>query len=198
MHKLDIAYTDDVILKFKTYLFELKKWNRAYNLTSLKRDEDIIIKHFLDSLLYLKFIPDNGFKICDIGSGAGFPGIPIALVKPGTNISLIEPSRKKASFLRHIKKTLSIKNIEIIEKRVENVSDNFDIALSRALFSISELIEKASQLLKKTGYIIVSKGPKYEEDLISIPEGKKIEIMSVDLPFTDIKRYLIKISLSQP
>jgi 16S rRNA (guanine527-N7)-methyltransferase len=198
LHKLDIAYTDDVILKFKTYLFELKKWNRAYNLTSLKRDEDIIIKHFLDSLLYLKFIPDNGFKICDIGSGAGFPGIPIALVKPGTNISLIEPSRKKASFLRHIKKTLSIKNIEIIEKRVENVSDNFDIALSRALFSISELIEKASQLLKKTGYIIVSKGPKYEEDLISIPEGKKIEIMSVDLPFTDIKRYLIKISLSQP
>lgn len=110
---------------------------------------------------------------------------------------MIEPSRKKAAFLRHIKRILNIKNIDIIEKRVEDTTDNYDIALSRALFDISELIKKASHLLKKTGYFIVSKGPRYEEELISLPENIEIEKVVVDLPFTDIKRYLIKIKLSR-
>ena len=81
-----------------TYLSELKKWNRAYNLTGLAKDEDIIIKHFLDSLLYLKAIPQGALQVADIGTGAGFPGIPITIIRPEIEMYLIEPSGKKVRF----------------------------------------------------------------------------------------------------
>ncbi|MEW6215889.1 MAG: 16S rRNA (guanine(527)-N(7))-methyltransferase RsmG, partial [Nitrospirota bacterium] len=94
---------------FMTYLSELKRWNKAYNLTSLSKDEDIIIKHFLDSLLYLKAIPDGEIKIADVGSGAGFPGIPLKIIRPEIEMYLIEPSRKKSAFLRHIIRQVGLK-----------------------------------------------------------------------------------------
>ncbi len=197
--EIKISPTDEILSKFETFLFELKKWNRAYNLTALKKDEDIIIKHFLDSLLYLRLIPDRPFYICDIGSGAGFPGVPIAIVRPDLKIDLIEPSRKKASFLRHIKRILSLKNIEVLEKRVEDIDKNlYDMAVTRALFSIKELIDKAANVLKKDGYFIISKGPKFEDELKDLAENVNVEILPVNLPLTDIKRYLIKILLPQP
>lgn len=148
-------------------------------------------------MLYLKLIPEEKLKICDIGSGAGFPGIPIAIVRPQIDITLIEPSKKKTAFLRHMKRVLSLKNIEILEKRVEDVTDLFDIAVSRALFNIEELIKKASHLIKKDGYFVLSKGPRYKEELITIPKSINTEVMEIDLPFSDAKRYLIKVYLSR-
>lgn len=197
--EIKISPTDELLSKFETFLFELKKWNKAYNLTALKKDEDIIIKHFLDSLLYLRLIPDRPLHICDIGSGAGFPGVPIAIVKPDLRIDLIEPSRKKSAFLRHLKRILSTKNVEVLEKRVEDVSEKiYDIALTRALFTIGELITKAAHVLKKDGYFVISKGPKFEDELKDLAENINVEILPVNLPLTDIKRYLIKIRLPQP
>ncbi|MEM3112747.1 MAG: 16S rRNA (guanine(527)-N(7))-methyltransferase RsmG, partial [Candidatus Anstonellales archaeon] len=93
---------------FMTYLAELKKWNRVYNLTGLRTDEDIIIRHFLDSLLYLKAIPEGGLSIADVGSGAGFPGIPIKIMRPDIQLALIESSRKRSAFLRHIIRILRL------------------------------------------------------------------------------------------
>ena len=100
--ELGLPSSDEQINAFMTYLSELKKWNRAYNLTGLAKDEDIVIKHFLDSLLYLKAIPQGALHIADVGTGAGFPGIPITIIRPETEMHLIEPSGKKAVFLRHI------------------------------------------------------------------------------------------------
>jgi 16S rRNA (guanine527-N7)-methyltransferase len=193
---IQISPTDEILSKFEIFLFELKKWNKTYNLTALKSDEDIVIKHFLDSLLYLRLIPDKPFYICDIGSGAGFPGVPIAIVRSDLKIDLIEPSRKKTAFLRHLKRILSINNIEVLEKRVEDVSEGiYDIALTRALFTIKELIIKARHVLKKDGYFIISKGPKFEDELKTFLENINIEIFPAKLPLTTIERYLIKISL---
>lgn len=93
-----------------------------------------------------------------------------------------------------MKRVLSLKNIEILEKRVEDVTDLFDIAVSRALFNIEELIKRASHLIKKDGYFVVSKGPRYKEELMLL-ENINTEVMEVDLPFSDAKRYLIKIYL---
>jgi 16S rRNA (guanine527-N7)-methyltransferase len=190
-----IEPSEKILDSFISYLLELKKWNKAYNLTALKKDEDIVIKHFLDSLLYLRFIPQGGWSICDMGSGAGFPGIPIAIVRPELNIVLIEPSRKKTAFLRHIKRTLSLKNIEVIEARAEDTHRQFDIAMTRALFEIGELIKKAGHLLKRDGFFILNKGPKFEDEMQRIQGRAMVETLSVGLPLTSVQRNLIKVSL---
>ena len=106
--ELGFTPSKEQINAFMIYLSELKKWNKAYNLTGLEKDEDIIIKHFLDSLLYLKAIPNGEIRIADIGSGAGFPGIPIKILRPEIEMFLIEPSRKKSAFLKSYYPTTQI------------------------------------------------------------------------------------------
>lgn len=178
-------------MAFMTYLQELKKWNSAYNLTALRTDEDIIIKHFLDSLLYLKAIPEGEVSIMDVGSGAGFPGIPIKIMRPGIVMYLLEPSRKKASFLIHIIKTLELDKIEVIEKRVEDVESlNVDFAVTRALFDINDFMKKALPHVRKGGRLILSKGPKVKEELKKIKD-MNYELLTLTLPLSDIKRFII-------
>ncbi|MDI6801695.1 MAG: 16S rRNA (guanine(527)-N(7))-methyltransferase RsmG [Thermodesulfovibrionales bacterium] len=194
LNKLEIASSDIIISSFEQYLYELKKWNRAYNLTALKTDEDIIVKHFFDSLLYLKAIPDGVWSICDVGSGAGFPGIPVAIVRPELTITLIESSRKKCAFLRQIKKILLLKNTDVLEARVEDVKDrSFDIAVTRALFNVKDLIKKAGHILKKDGFFILNKGPRFEAEIKYLSQGVKFAIIKVLLPGTSLQRNLIKI-----
>ncbi|PIQ94541.1 MAG: 16S rRNA (guanine(527)-N(7))-methyltransferase RsmG [Nitrospirae bacterium CG_4_10_14_0_8_um_filter_41_23] len=181
---------------FMTYLTELKKWNKTYNLTGLKKDEDIIIKHFFDSLLYLEAMPVGDIKVADIGSGAGFPGIPIKIIRPEIEIYLIEPSGKKSAFLRHIIRKLELKKIEVIEKRIEEIKVNqelplsVDVAVTRALFSIMDFLKKATHIVKRGGIFILNKGPKVKEEL-KIISDIKYEIVTVNLPLTDIKRYIV-------
>jgi 16S rRNA (guanine527-N7)-methyltransferase len=183
---------------FMTYLSELKKWNKVYNLTGLKEDKDIIIKHFLDSLLYLKALPDGEIKIADIGSGAGFPGIPINIMRPEIKVYLIEPSRKKSAFLRHVIRQLGLKKVEVMEKRIEEIRVNqelaelLDVAVTRALFSIKDFIKKVSHIVKEDGILILNKGPKVDEELKKL-KGVKYEILPLNLPSSDIKRYLITV-----
>ncbi len=198
LSELGIKAANDIPGKFETYLHDLKKWNRAYNLTALKKDEEIIIKHFLDSLLYLKVIPEGQWSICDIGSGAGFPGIPMAVVRPELSVTLIEPSRKKTAFLRHMKNRLSLKNVEVIESRVENIKDRlFDIAVTRALFSVGDLIKKAGHVLKEDGFFVLNKGPKFEDEIKGIPGYVKFEIFPAALPGASLQRNLIKVYLPE-
>ncbi|GER93345.1 16S rRNA (guanine(527)-N(7))-methyltransferase RsmG [hot springs metagenome] len=192
LKELGIEPSDEIINRFDNYLFELKKWNRAYNLTALKNDEDIIIKHFFDSLLYLRVVPEGQRDICDIGSGAGFPGVPMAIVNTRLNITLIEPSRKKVAFLRHMKKALMLNNIEVLDKRIEDVRNMlFDIAVTRALFNIKDLIKEAGHILKEDGFFVLNKGPRFEDEIIGLPDNVKFEVITITLPCTSLQRYLI-------
>jgi len=197
---LGVAFSENHVNSFMTYLTELKKWNKTYNLTGLKKDEDIIIKHFLDSLLYLKVIPGGEIKVADVGSGAGFPGIPIKIIHPEIEMYLIEPSGKKAAFLRHITGTLRIEKIEVIEKRVEDLGKgqesflSVDIAVTRALFSIKDFIKKTSHIVRKGGILILSKGPKVKEELRKLTDIK-YEILILTLPLADIKRNIVIVNL---
>lgn len=189
---------DEVADKFILYLKELKKWNKTYNLTSIEDEKQIIVKHFIDSILYLSFIPQKPLKIADIGTGAGFPGVPISLVSPFLKIVLIEPSWKKCAFLKNIKRKLKIENIEIIRAKAEEVHNGFDIITSRALWSIRDFIKNCEPLLKKDGYFLISKSLKFEEEIKELPEAYKAEIKDFELPYLNSsqkggKRYIIKI-----
>jgi 16S rRNA (guanine527-N7)-methyltransferase len=194
--ELGLVPLDDRINAFMTYLFELKKWNKAYNLTGLRKDEDIIIKHFLDSLLYLNVMPHGDIKVADIGSGSGFPGIPIKIIRPEIEMYLIEPSGKKSAFLRHVVRQLQLEKIEVIEKRIEDIKigqelqSPVDVAVTRALFSIKDFVKKASHIVRQEGILILNKGPKVKEEL-KMFRDIKYEIVTVNLPLTDIKRHIV-------
>lgn len=174
---------------FLRYMDEIKRWRKVYSLTSLKDDTDIIINHFLDSLLYLNALPKTAIDIADIGSGAGFPGIPLKIIMPELRISLIEPSRKKAAFLRYVIRTLGLLNIEVIEKQVESIKDmKFDAVLTRALFKVNEFINKAGRLVQDGGVLIVSKGQGVADELKNIED---VKVITLKLPLTDIERNLV-------
>lgn len=197
--ELGLAGTSDKIDAFMTFLSELKRWNKAYNLTGLKSDDDIVIKHFLDSLLYLSAMPEGELKVADIGSGAGFPGIPLKIIRPEMEVYLIEPTAKKAAFLRHITRQLSLKKIEVVEKRIEEVKvcrglpSFMDAAVSRALFDVKEFVKKASHILKPGGKLILNKGPKVKEEL-KTPGDLKYELLDVRLPLSGIIRHIIVVT----
>lgn len=195
LKELGIEPGDSAISQFMIYIRELKKWSRAYNLTAIKEDRDIVVKHFLDSLLYLTAIPEGRWSICDIGSGAGFPGVPIAIVRPELNIVLNEPSRKKAAFLRHIRRMLSLNNVEVLECRVEDIRDRlFDIAVTRALFSIRDVIKKAGHIIKRDGFFILSKGPAGDE-FKNIPDNIKCEVVATVMLAGLLQRKIIKVTI---
>ncbi len=190
---LGIPYSQDQIEAFLVYLGELKKWNRAYNLTGLKTDADIIIKHFLDSLLFLKVLPPNIRSVADIGSGAGFPGLPIKIMRPELNMVLIEPSQKKALFLEHMRRTLGLRGIEIINGRIEDLQDVLvGAVVTRALFSTKEFMRKAGRILREGGVYILSKGPKVENELKDLHVRNMLR-QAVSLPFHNSTRQLVLI-----
>lgn len=188
---LDIPFTEDQINQFLIYLTELKKWNRAYNLTALKTDADIVVKHFLDSLLFLKVLPASVRSIADVGSGAGFPGIPIKIMRPEVEMVLIEPVQKKALFLEHMQRVLGMSGMRIMNIRVEGISDlTVDAAVTRALFSVGDFIGKAERILEEGGVLILSKGPKLDDELRGL-EISAIKREDIVLPFEESTRHLV-------
>lgn len=173
------------------YLSELSKWNRTYNLSGIKTTRDIVIKHFLDSLLFKKVVPPEVRSIADVGSGAGFPGIPLKIVEPGLRLYLIEPRHKKATFLRHICSLLGLEGVEILNRRVEDVTGlKVDAAVTRALFSASDFIKKAGGILAEGGILVLSKGPKVDEELKGT-DWDRIFLTDIPLPLAGITRRLV-------
>ena len=200
LNEIGISCSGEQAAAFMSYLSELRKWNRAYNLTSLKTDNDIIIKHFIDSLLYLKALPEGVIKLADIGAGAGFPGIPIKIIRPETDVALIEPSRKKAAFLRHIIRLLKLSGIIVIEERLENLGKEheglYDVIVSRATFDTREFLGTSCPYVRKKGILIISKGPKVSEELKKLkadpsPSGSVKEMHRLRLPFGGAERNLV-------
>ncbi len=189
--ELAIPFTEKEIAAFLVYLAELRKWNRAYNLTGLKKDEEVVVKHFLDSLLFLKVFPEGIRTVADIGSGAGFPGIPVRIVRPDLTLFLVEPAKKKTVFLRHIVSRLCLSDAEVIDARIEDIEGlRVDAAMTRALFSVEEFQRKAGRILNENGVLILNKGPKLREELKGL-DMKNISVTDLRLPFQNITRHLV-------
>ncbi len=195
LRELGFEATDAELVQFDIYLSELKRWSKAYSLTSLKTDKDIIVKHFLDSALYLCAIPAGVQSIADIGAGAGFPGVVLKILVPGLQVILIEPVQKKETFLRNLIGKLKLEGISTLRARVEDVSDiQVDAVCTRALFSVKEFVEQAGHIVRPGGLFILSKGPKGKEELAEArAKGISYKVSEVELPVEGSTRSLVTV-----
>ena len=191
---------------FDWYAAELQSWNQRFNLTSVTDREQIEIKHFLDSLSCLRVMhPEPGARIVDIGTGAGFPGIPIRIACPQVHMLLVESIGKKAQFCQHIVDELELTNVAVIHSRAEQVGrlpeyrEQFDWALARAVANLPTLLEYLLPLVKVGGGAIAQKGDTAPAEAQSarvamgVLGGELTEIIPVELPGVAETRHLIAI-----
>jgi 16S rRNA (guanine527-N7)-methyltransferase len=193
----ELGFENDPLLieKLEIYLATLKKWNRVYNLTAINEDTDIIVKHFLDSLSVNQYIQNSG-RILDVGTGAGFPGLILALFNPEKSFVLVDGVSKKISFLQEMIGKLNLKNVIAVHTKVEQykVAEQFDIIISRAFADIKKMTKLTSHLIKDGGKFIAMKGP----DVMSELDDIRLPFVYYDInvPFLEGTRKIIEIKNS--
>lgn len=175
------------------YIKLLLKWNSAYNLVATHNAKEILISHILDSLSIVPFIESG--PIIDVGSGAGFPGVPLAILFPQYQFTLIDSVGKKTHFLTQLKIELGLKNITVVQGRSENFQPShcYQLVVSRAVSSIENLVKKTQHLLCPSGKILVMKGQIPEQELENLPW--KYEISPLTVPHLFKERHLVTIYL---
>lgn len=200
--KINVQLNDEQIKKYFEYMTLLLDWNEKINLTAITEVDDVILKHFIDSMTIFKYI-ENEESIIDVGTGAGFPGIPIAIMKKDVKITLLDSLNKRINFLNEVCCELKINNVETIHGRAEEIGKNkehrekYDIAVSRAVANMSTLSEYLIPLVKIGGKCICMKGSEIEQELeqakFAIKElGGKIEkVEKFTLPDSDMERNII-------
>lgn len=198
---LNINIDNNTLDKLDEYYKILKEENSKYNLTRIIEKEDVYLKHFYDSLTITKIINLNNQSICDLGTGAGFPGLVIAIIFPNTKVTLIESNNKKCNFLTIVKEKLNLTNVTIINDRVEEYSKTnrelFDIVTARAVAPLKHLLEYGIPLVKIDGYFIAMKSNTKEEEINIDNYYNKLDIKEEDrivfnLPIENSLRTLIK------
>ena len=186
---------------FDLYLKELLKWNQKMNLTAIRTEKGVVLKHFLDSLSVFPYLSTIS-SLLDIGSGAGFPGIPLKMVKPSLEATLIDSVRKKVDFQKHIIRTLGLKGIEAIHGRVQDkeilqcMGEQFDMVISRAFSDLQTFLILSFPFLKRGGKVLAMKGDVSSEEigLLSKMEGARYRLQKTVpffLPFSSLKRSIL-------
>lgn len=200
--KIGIVLEEEQIEQFYQYEKLLLIWNEKINLTAITKPEEIILKHFIDSMTIAKYIGANK-KLIDVGTGAGFPGIPLKIIRKDIKITLLDSLNKRVQFLNEIIKQLKLEEIETVHGRVEEFGKNkkyrekFDYATSRAVANLTTLSEYLLPLVKIEGKCICMKGSTVKEEIdqsqkaIAILGGKIEEIEAFQLPESDIDRHII-------
>ena len=190
---LDLDNHEYLYTKLLIYIDLLIKWNKTYNLTSLTTKKDIITTHLLDCLSVVKKI--DGQRILDVGSGAGLPGLIIALARPATHLCLIDKVAKKTSFMKQAVLELELSNVEVIHGRVEDlrVKNPFDMIVSRAFSEVEKFISLTQHLVSKQGAWLIMKSKKImTEDLKKL--DKAFEVEPIIVPYLEAERYLVRIN----
>jgi 16S rRNA (guanine527-N7)-methyltransferase len=197
--KINIHLTQAQLEQFHLYAKTLVQWNKKMNMTRITSPQDIEIKHFFDSLALIPFIKKLKHKsILDVGSGGGFPGIPLSIVLPDTTFTLLDASRKRIHFLKYVSHLLGTQHIHVCCNRLESFTPdtNFDIIISRAFSDISSFSNLSKQFLDVSGRIIAMKGQYVYDELKKFDASNYIvTIKSYDLPVINQKRYLVMLAL---
>jgi 16S rRNA (guanine527-N7)-methyltransferase len=196
-----IRLNEKQVEAFDLYLRELLKWNQKINLTAIRSEKGIVLKHFLDSLSVYPYL-SKAASLLDIGSGAGFPGIPLKILHPSLEITLIDSVRKKIDFQRHIIRMLGLKGMEVIHGRIQDkeilqsMTERFDTVISRAFSDLQTLRLLAFPFLKKGGILLAMKGELGKEEirLFSKREETRYRLQgtaSFFLPKSSFKRSIL-------
>lgn len=186
----DFRLSKEQISKFEKYLELLLEWNERFNLTAITDKDEIEEKHFLDSLKLVEYFDIENKTLLDIGSGAGFPGIPLAIVKSTAKVTLLEANGKKVSFLHEVVKQLNLTNVEVIKGRAEEMKNRecFDVVTARAVKELNVLLEISFSLVKVGGCFIAYKGPSAKEEI----ENAKGAIMALGAEQPILVEYSLK------
>lgn len=174
------------------YLALLRRWNRVYNLTAVKSDTGILTRHLLDSLSVVPYL--QGKKVVDIGSGAGLPGVPVAVACPEKQITLLDSNAKRCRFLRQVQAELNMQNVKVVQQRAEEYrpAEKFDNLLSRAFSSLQDFIACSKHLLADGGQVLAMKGVWPGEEAAELPTGFIIKnVVKLTVPGLPEQRHLV-------
>jgi 16S rRNA (guanine527-N7)-methyltransferase len=194
LEELGVPLGREAMTKLIEYLALLEKWNRVYNLTAIRDAEKMISGHLLDCLAVVPHL--GGGRVLDVGSGAGLPGIPLAVAKPGIHVSLLDSSHKKAAFLKQAVAELRLKNADVVCERVESwrPTEKFDWIISRALAGLAEFAELTGHLLAPGGVLAAMKGVYPFEEIEQLPANfRASQVLRLSVPGLESERHLVLI-----
>ena len=201
---VDMELSEKQYDQFIKYMKLVQEWNQKINLTAITEDEEFIKKHFIDCI---KAFKSNELKsassLIDVGTGAGFPGIPIAIMRPDLSVTLLDSLNKRINFLNIVVNALGLTNVKTIHSRAEDgarikeLRENFDIATSRAVANMTVLAEFCIPYIKVGGHFVALKGPAIEEELansknaLGVLGGKLKDVIEVEIEGTDVKHNIV-------
>jgi len=196
--RLELDLTDMAQQQLLDYLALLQKWNKVYNLISRKESDNLVVRHLLDSLVVLPYINSRA-RIVDVGSGAGLPGIPLAIACPQCHFTLLDCNSKKARFRSQAVIELGLKNVTVVDARAEEYESEqgFDVVISRAFATIADMLVVAGHLAAPSGRFLALKGVYPEQELAALPDAYRLdEVHPLDVPFLGAERHLAIVARS--
>jgi 16S rRNA (guanine527-N7)-methyltransferase len=179
--------------RLEQHLELIARWNRVHNLTAVRETEQMVVLHLLDSLSVLPHLA-SARTVLDVGTGPGLPGIPIAIARPDTHVTLLDSSHKKCSFLRQARTELGLANIEVVCDRVENwkPDEKFDAVVSRAFSDLGDFVAQAQHLVAPAGRLIAMKGVYPFDEIARVPATHRVaQVLELHVPRLDAKRHLV-------
>lgn len=195
VERLGIPLPDGAVERLAAYLALLERWNRAYNLTAVRDPDAMVIRHLLDSLSILPWI--EGPRVLDVGSGAGLPGIPLAVARPGLAFCLLDSNGKRTRFLTQAVAELRLTNVEVVRSRVEDYQPPslFNSVVSRAFATLAELLASAGRLCAPTGRLLAMKGVFPDDELARLPTGYVLAgVYPLHVPNLEAERHLVHLA----
>ena len=194
LEQLGLAADDGQVMALISYLQLLKKWNLHFNLTGIDDIDTMVSMHLLDSLSINAYL--HGSRIVDVGTGAGLPGIPLAIMNPEKNFLLIDSNGKKTRFLFQVKIALQLENISIINTRIEHYQNQqqIDMVMCRAFSSLEDMVTKSQHLLGKETKLLAMKGRYPEQELRELPAGFEVSrVVKLEIPGCETHRHFVEV-----
>ncbi|CAI8745815.1 16S rRNA (guanine(527)-N(7))-methyltransferase RsmG [Kosakonia sp. YIM B13611] len=198
LNEAGISLSDHQQQQLVAYVELLHKWNKAYNLTSVRDPNEMLIRHILDSVVVAPYL--QGSRFIDVGTGPGLPGIPLSIVRPESHFTLLDSLGKRVRFLRQVQHELKLGNIEPVQSRVEDfpAEPPFDGVISRAFASLNDMVSWCRHLPGKEGRFYALKGLMPEEEIALLPADLSVEtIVKLHVPHLDGERHLVVVKANK-